>query len=317
MGEVVLSVICTTYGHEKYIRKALDSILMQKVNFPMEVLIGEDCSPDNSRDILKDYEKTHPGFFTVYYRDKNLGGSRNLADLINRSRGKYLAFLELDDYWTDCNKLQKQVNYLNIHNDVVAVAGRTVVVDKNGETIQKDYPECHSKFYKWKQYFDFILPGQLASIVCRNVFIEEGMEKHLINDHDLEPGDRKLAFIFLCGGKIYCIPEYMSAYRYVIDEGCSYSAKTHGMSKIEFYKQYTIFYKGLLLYANKYCKKSIRKNSEIMYSLYKFALYNEECPNDEKKSTIHYLFFDLDVNNKNRIRLFFLKQKIISVLKSK
>ena len=96
MNNIMLSVLCTTYGHEKYIRQALDSILMQRVFFSMEVLIGEDCSPDNSRLILKEYEKKYPGFFTVFYRKKNLGAANNYIDLAKRARGKYIAFLELD-----------------------------------------------------------------------------------------------------------------------------------------------------------------------------------------------------------------------------
>ena len=86
--EVLLSVICPTYNHEKYIRQALDSILMQKVNFKYEVIVGEDCSPDNTREILKEYEKKYPDIFTMVYHDKNIGARNNSQDLLKRANGK-------------------------------------------------------------------------------------------------------------------------------------------------------------------------------------------------------------------------------------
>ena len=75
--KIAVSVICVTYNHEKYIREALDSILMQKTNFAFEILIGEDCSTDGTRDILKEYEAKYHERFCMYYREKNLGANNN------------------------------------------------------------------------------------------------------------------------------------------------------------------------------------------------------------------------------------------------
>ena len=113
--DIILSVYVATYNHEKYIERALDSILMQKIDYNMEILVGEDCSTDSTREILKEYEKKHPDSrMQIFYREKNMYGSEcnNSQDLKLRCRGKYMIALEGDDFWTDENKLQRQVEFL-------------------------------------------------------------------------------------------------------------------------------------------------------------------------------------------------------------
>lgn len=306
MDNIMLSVICTTYGHEKYLRQALDSILMQKVSFPIEVLIGEDCSPDNSRSILKEYERKYPGFFTMIYRDQNIGATNNYFDLGMKSRGKYLAFLELDDYWTDCNKLQCQVDYLENNTNVYAVAAKTVVVDKNGNKKNENYPECKNDFYSWHHYLSWQLPGQTASIVCRNYFKEKDkLSLALTSDASLFPEDRKWAFIFLNKGKVYCMRNIMSAYRHIGDEGLSYSASIRKYSVLDFYEKYTYFYKGLLTYSYQYSSSKGIICSEIMY-----VKYNVHKKKHRGDNWIKYLLFDLDVKHKCRVRAFIIYRTI-------
>jgi len=129
----VISIYVATYNHERYIVKALDSIREQKTKYSYEVLVGEDVSTDNTRQLLKQYEKQHPGFMTVYYRDHNMHHEdpNNSKDLKMRCKGKYVIALEGDDYWIDPLKLQKQVDFLENHEEYLAVAHRCVVVDEN------------------------------------------------------------------------------------------------------------------------------------------------------------------------------------------
>ena len=76
--ENLVSVICITYNHEPYLRRALDGVLMQKVNFSLQVIIAEDCSTDNSREIIDEYCHKYTGVFEVIYREKNVGPKKNL-----------------------------------------------------------------------------------------------------------------------------------------------------------------------------------------------------------------------------------------------
>lgn len=112
-----LSVLMITYDHEKFIVQALDSVLMQEVNFDYEIVIGEDCSTDATRNILVEYQKKYPDIIRLLLPEKNLGMHRNFVETYHTCRGEYVALLEGDDYWTSPRKLQKQVEFLDAHPD--------------------------------------------------------------------------------------------------------------------------------------------------------------------------------------------------------
>ena len=115
-----ISVCITTYNHEKFISQALDSVLMQKTDFDFEVLVGEDDSPDNTRDIVKKYARRYPDKLRLFLNDrKNViyingrpTGRWNFINNIRHAKGEYIALLDGDDCWTDPNKLQVQVDFL-------------------------------------------------------------------------------------------------------------------------------------------------------------------------------------------------------------
>ena len=103
---ISLTIGMLTYNQVKYVRKALDGILMQKVSFSYEVIIGDDHSTDGTQDILKEYARKYPDIFRLVLREKNIGITQNNYDLKYRAKGKYYACLEGDDYWINENKLQ-------------------------------------------------------------------------------------------------------------------------------------------------------------------------------------------------------------------
>jgi glycosyltransferase involved in cell wall biosynthesis len=111
----LVSVRVPTYNHEKYIEKCIEGILMQKTIFPFEVIIGEDCSTDRTREIVFDYEKRYPNTIRVVWSEKNVGAAQNVFRVAQACRGKYLAVCEGDDYWIDPLKLQKQVDFMEGH----------------------------------------------------------------------------------------------------------------------------------------------------------------------------------------------------------
>lgn len=268
--EIMVSVVCPTYGHEKYIRKALDSILMQKVNFNMEVLVGEDCSPDNSREILKEYEKKYPGFFTVFYREKNMGPKKNIMDLLKGTKGKYFIILELDDFWVDENKLQKQVDFLETHNDYFAVCHKFIVVDENDKDTGKNlfFFDVKGNHYRKSDFLKEILPCQTATILARNYYKDCYFDKSIIEDDTLYPLDRLNAFLLTCCGDVYIMPEIMSAYRYIVTSGTSFSASTTTRSVIDDMNMYVHLYGGILEYAKEHMDKSAVCIAEKLYFLY-------------------------------------------------
>jgi FkbM family methyltransferase len=127
-----LSVMMITYNHERVIAQALESILAQRVNFEFEIVVGEDCSTDRTRDVLMDFYGRYPGQIIPLIRDRNLGMMRNLEQTLSACRGQYVALIEGDDYWTCSDKLQKQVDFLDTHPDYTICCHRARVLDEGG-----------------------------------------------------------------------------------------------------------------------------------------------------------------------------------------
>ena len=108
----LVSICYITYNHVNYIEEALDSFLMQETNFPFEIVIDDDCSPDNSAELIKKYIKKFPNIIHVRLREKNVGMVSNFTENIQRAKGKYIALCDGDDYWTDPEKLQIQLTLM-------------------------------------------------------------------------------------------------------------------------------------------------------------------------------------------------------------
>ncbi len=116
---VLVSIVCNAFNHEKYIADALESFVKQKTNFEFEVLVYDDASPDNTAQIIRQYEEKYPDIIKPVYQTVNQY-SRGLMpewQNIGRATGKYIAMCEGDDYWLDENKLQKQIDYMEAHPD--------------------------------------------------------------------------------------------------------------------------------------------------------------------------------------------------------
>src|SRR5436190_4146624 len=92
-----VSVLMMTYNHAKYIRQAIESVLMQKVNFAYEIIIGEDFSPDGTRDIVVEYQQRYPDLVRALLTERNIGASENWRRVVGATRGEYVATLEGDD----------------------------------------------------------------------------------------------------------------------------------------------------------------------------------------------------------------------------
>ena len=111
----LVSVCCLVYNHAPFLRECFDGFVMQKTNFPMEILVHDDASTDGSQEIIKEYTAKYPNLFKPIYQTENQyskGRSISVTYQYPRAKGKYIALCEGDDYWTDPYKLQKQVDFL-------------------------------------------------------------------------------------------------------------------------------------------------------------------------------------------------------------
>ena len=132
MDDIRVSVLCTAYNHEKYIRDALESFVTQKTDFAFEVLVNDDCSSDATAAVIREYAEKYPDIIRPFYQEKNLysqGGMPHLFSTVfyPNARGDYFALCEGDDYWCDTGKLQQQVDFLDAHGEYTACVHNTML----------------------------------------------------------------------------------------------------------------------------------------------------------------------------------------------
>lgn len=132
--EPLVSICCITYNHEKYIRDAIESFLMQETDFPFEIIIHDDASTDKTAEIIREYERKYPELIKPIYQTENQYSKGLRVSLLTykKAKGKYIAFCEGDDYWTDPLKLQKQVTFLEKNPDYVITYTAVEAFDENG-----------------------------------------------------------------------------------------------------------------------------------------------------------------------------------------
>lgn len=132
----LLSVAVITYNQEQYIAQTLDSILSQKHEYPYEIIVGEDCSPDGTRKIVEDYASRYPDIIKPLYNEPNMGLIKNYFNVLAHCSGKYVMECAGDDYWLP-GKVQKQIQFMEAHPDVALCVGDVKQCDENGQMTGK------------------------------------------------------------------------------------------------------------------------------------------------------------------------------------
>lgn len=248
MDKPLVSIIVTVYNHAPYIERCLRGILMQQCEFPFEVWIGEDCSPDNTREVMQRIEPEFPANFHFLYREHNLGDENN-TDLIARCQGEYLGICEGDDFWTDPKKLQEQISFLEAHSEYIASFHHCTVVGADSRPNGEKYPDCMREEYSFKEYFYCTMPGQTATFMVRKREYLEAKERFMgMKLYDSYPEDRRNGFILLANGRVKVFQESWSAYRHIVkDGGSNYSSNFAANER--YAKNEVLFGKTLVRYA--------------------------------------------------------------------
>lgn len=141
---IMVSVICLTFNHEKYIRQTLEGFVRQKTNFRFEVLLHEDASTDKTADIVREYESRYPEIIKPIYQSVNQythGGRISQRFNYPRAKGKYFAWCEGDDYWCDEYKLQKQFDIMESHQECSICVHRVQCINEDGTINKRVIPE--------------------------------------------------------------------------------------------------------------------------------------------------------------------------------
>jgi glycosyltransferase involved in cell wall biosynthesis len=132
---VAVSVLVVTYNHERFVRQALESAISQRLPQPFEIVISEDCSTDGTREIVQGYAESHPHLVRLLLSQRNLHSNEVVARGFRAARGRYIAYLDGDDYWTNDDKLRTQVAFLDAQPDLTICFHNVQVVDEHSQSM--------------------------------------------------------------------------------------------------------------------------------------------------------------------------------------
>ncbi|WP_066633793.1 glycosyltransferase [Desulfolucanica intricata] len=244
--KVMVSVAVITYRHEKYIRQALDSILMQETNFKYEIVIGEDASPDSTREILLEYKERYPDVIKLILHEHNVGASRNSYEVKKRCKGKYIAQLEGDDFWTDKNKLQKQVDLLEQNHEWVGVAHNHYSVNNDGTNPVIGLQMWQvNREYTLKNYLNEGFSFHGNTLVYRNILPTSGERYKRLRFTANTMGDVITYCLLLDKGSIFVMSDVMLAHRAASSEDTSSYSFKQINQMIEFSNMYIKIVKAI------------------------------------------------------------------------
>jgi glycosyltransferase involved in cell wall biosynthesis len=201
-----VSIVSISYNQELYIEQMLQSFVDQIVTFDIEIIVADDCSTDNTAAIIRKYAKKYPKLFKPILRDKNLGVQRNLVSALQAAKGEYVALCEGDDYWTDPQKLQKQVDFMTTNSEYALCFHPVKVVFENKAQSSYTYPESDNSQ-------DFTLENLLTQNYIQTNSVLYRRVDYAKLPVDIMPVDWYLHVYHAQFGKIGFVPENMAVYR--------------------------------------------------------------------------------------------------------
>lgn len=214
-NEIIVSIRCSAYNHEAYIRQCLEGFVMQQTNFRFEAVVHDDASTDGTVAIIKEYAEKYPDIIKPIYETENQYSKHDgsLGRIINsHMRGKYIAMCEGDDYWIDPLKLQKQVDFLEAHPDYVMCCSDAII-----ETPTEQLDWCRYHQNQTIPTEDIIKHGGLFVQTATLLFKKELR----LNNYDYPEaakrchvGDFPLQIYAALKGKVYWFAEKQAVYRY-------------------------------------------------------------------------------------------------------
>ena len=204
-----VTVLVGTYNHEKFIEQAVESVLMQQTDFEYEIVIMEDCSTDRTRDIVLDFHKKYRNRIRLVLAEKNENNTTAFRREILTAQGQYIALLDGDDYWTSPRKLQKQADFLDVHQEcAICFHNATIFYDDNSKKPSNSNPPEQKRI----STLEDLLAGNFIS-TC-SVMFRAGLFETFPSWFDtLWSADWPLHILNAQHGKIGYINELMGAYR--------------------------------------------------------------------------------------------------------
>ena len=250
-NDVEVSVICNAFNHGRYIRDALNGFVMQKTDFKFEVLVHDDASTDNTADIIREFEEKYPDIIKPIYQTENQYSKDVwITDVyqVRRSKGKYLALCEGDDYWTDPDKLQKQYDALESHPEIdMCVHASTLVNATDGSvsgTVEYGSEVTVIPVEK-------VIDGGGDFVSTNSLFFRREILADRRKFVDVCPLDYTYQISGAINGGMLYLPDNMSAYRVSVPGSWSVTSNKNRKANLNFVKELMAGLKQLDIDTNK------------------------------------------------------------------
>lgn len=261
--KIKVSVCVITYKHEKYIKQTLEGVLKQKGDFILEVIIGEDASPDATREICEKYQSESPDVIKLMPKEKNLGMNLNFSRCIKACTGKYIALCEGDDYWIDDSKIQKQIDLLESNSHFLLCAHNVDIIEE-----KSSYSAIGKPKKAFCEFKDFAINGCSGVYTCSMFFRNISQIVDVYNQDwvlELDGQDHLILLLStINGNKIYVSSDVMGTYRK--HEGGIWTSKSRKKKALDHLINTSLYIKNLNL-NNRYKDYLFYSNRNAFYIL--------------------------------------------------
>jgi glycosyltransferase involved in cell wall biosynthesis len=291
----IVTIVCITYNQRDSIKSVIEGFLMQAVNFPIEIIISDDSSDDGTSDLIREYARLHKKLITPIIRRQNIGQWQNLRESLSLAKGKYIAYCEGDDFWTDKNKLQKQFDFLEKNPSTSLVWTDIDIFHEKSGLYQRGIFE--NNFLKRYELFEEILINKPFLAPCTWMFKCEVADTFHKQSRDIVDGTFPFVLDLIAKGGITYLP-FVSA---------TYTKREESASNSQSFVKRHLFSKGVFRIQTEYASKynvDRQTLNELKRNYYKSSWIYAFLSDDEnslKDAELFYETADIKKNKKNMI----------------
>ena len=294
-NNIFVSILMPTYNHERFIAQAIESALAQKTQYSFELLINDDCSTDSTAKIAQEYAEKYPQIVHFFHQTQNQGLIKNYKFLFEQAKGKYIAILESDDVWHDCNNLQKKISFLEKNEDFGLIASAANIIDENG-VVQRLSQSNIDNSDNW--YIDLLYENPLKAVSV--IFRRSLFDKYCSIDDYIEKSfltvDYPIWLSLASHSKCKYLNEVLCSYRQIassISNSSDYSKQLRFANSVQEIQNYILnLYlppknfdrnKQIFIQNKKYMELALRHHKFFDYYEYAKKLQINMIDKSEKK----------------------------------